>query len=87
MVDAHVQYRLGNVDAFQFADGLQYIFAHIGQLTGWLHVLLADLLMKVRECVVLLFVCLLSVYGSVEREKSVKEEGGGKGDEVKRLTS
>ena len=34
VVDAHVQYRLGNVDAFQFADGMQYIFAHIGQLTG-----------------------------------------------------
>lgn len=34
VVDCHVQYRLGNVDAFQLADGLQYIFAHIGQLTG-----------------------------------------------------
>ena len=29
-----LQYRLGNVDAFQLADGLQYIFAHVGQLTG-----------------------------------------------------
>lgn len=26
--------RLGNVDAYQLADGLQYIFAHVGQLTG-----------------------------------------------------
>jgi pre-mRNA-processing factor 8 len=34
IVDSHVQYRLGNVEAFQLADGLQYIFAHIGQLTG-----------------------------------------------------
>lgn len=34
MVDANVQYRLGNVDAFQLADALQYIFAHIGALTG-----------------------------------------------------
>ncbi|XP_076032187.1 pre-mRNA processing factor 8 [Oratosquilla oratoria] len=34
VVDAHVQYRLNNVDAFQLADGLQYIFAHVGQLTG-----------------------------------------------------
>ncbi|XP_055343640.1 pre-mRNA-processing-splicing factor 8 [Paramacrobiotus metropolitanus] len=34
VVDAHVQYRLNNVDAFQLADGLQYIFSHIGQLTG-----------------------------------------------------
>jgi pre-mRNA-processing factor 8 len=34
IVDSHVQYRLGNVDAFQLADGQQYIFAHVGQLTG-----------------------------------------------------
>lgn len=34
IVDAHVQYRLGNVDAYQLADGLQYTFAHVGQLTG-----------------------------------------------------
>ena len=34
VVDCHVQYRLGNVDAFQLADGLQYAFAHVGQLTG-----------------------------------------------------
>jgi hypothetical protein len=29
-----VQFRLGNVDAFQLADGLQYTFSHVGQLTG-----------------------------------------------------
>ena len=29
-----MQYRLGNVDSFQLADGLQYTFAHVGQLTG-----------------------------------------------------
>ncbi len=34
IVDAHVQYRLANIDAFQLADGLQYTFAHVGQLTG-----------------------------------------------------
>lgn len=34
IVDVHVQFRLGNVDAFQLADGLQYMFAHVGQLTG-----------------------------------------------------
>ncbi|ELT98780.1 hypothetical protein CAPTEDRAFT_151544 [Capitella teleta] len=34
VIDSHVQYRLGNVDAFQLADGLQYVFAHVGQLTG-----------------------------------------------------
>ncbi|KAI3617313.1 hypothetical protein CBS9595_003222 [Malassezia furfur] len=34
VVDSHVQFRLGNVDAFQLADGLQYLFNHVGQLTG-----------------------------------------------------
>jgi pre-mRNA-processing factor 8 len=34
IVDSHVQYRLGSVDSFQLADGLQFTFAHIGQLTG-----------------------------------------------------
>lgn len=34
VVDCNVQFRLGNVDAFQLADGLQYAFAHVGQLTG-----------------------------------------------------
>lgn len=34
VVDAHVQYRLSNIDAFQLADGLQYAFNHVGQLTG-----------------------------------------------------
>jgi len=34
IVDSHVQYRLGNVDGFQLADGLQFTFAHVGQLTG-----------------------------------------------------
>lgn len=34
IVDSHVQYRLANVDAFQLADGLHYIFCHVGQLTG-----------------------------------------------------
>ncbi|KAH7854029.1 hypothetical protein Vadar_009292 [Vaccinium darrowii] len=34
VVDAHIQFRLGNVDAFQLADGLQYTFSHVGQLTG-----------------------------------------------------
>ncbi|CAF4715677.1 unnamed protein product, partial [Rotaria socialis] len=30
----HVQYRFGNVDAFQLAHDLQYTFAHVDQLTG-----------------------------------------------------
>ncbi|KAG7660465.1 uncharacterized protein J8A68_006022 [[Candida] subhashii] len=34
IVDSHVQYRLGNVDAYQLADGLYYILNHLGQLTG-----------------------------------------------------
>jgi len=34
VVDSHVQFRLSNIDAYQLADGLQYTFNHVGQLTG-----------------------------------------------------
>lgn len=34
LVDAHVQFRLNNIDAFQLADGIYYCFNHVGQLTG-----------------------------------------------------
>lgn len=34
VVDAHVQHRVGTIDAFQLADGLHYIFCHVGVLTG-----------------------------------------------------
>lgn len=34
LVDLHVQFRLGEIDAFQLADGLQYLFCHVGELTG-----------------------------------------------------
>jgi pre-mRNA-processing factor 8 len=34
VVDCHAQYRLGNVDAYQLADGLQYVFSHVANLTG-----------------------------------------------------
>lgn len=34
LVDSQVQFRLGNVDAFQLADGIYYILNHLGQLTG-----------------------------------------------------
>ena len=37
VVDTHVQLRLGNVNTFQLADALQYIFAHIGALMGMYH--------------------------------------------------
>jgi pre-mRNA-processing factor 8 len=49
VVDAFVQYRLGNVDAFQLADGLQYIFAHVGQLTG-MYRYKYKLMRQVRMC-------------------------------------
>ena len=30
IVDSHVQYRLGVVDAYQLADGIHYVFSHVG---------------------------------------------------------
>ncbi|KAJ1654027.1 hypothetical protein IWQ61_005969 [Dispira simplex] len=49
IVDAHVQYRLGNIDAFQLADGLQYIFSHVGQLTG-MYRYKYRLMHQIRQC-------------------------------------
>ncbi|KAK4686129.1 pre-mRNA-processing factor 8, partial [Tremellales sp. Uapishka_1] len=49
IVDAHVQFRLGNVDAFQLADGLQYMFAHVGQLTG-MYRYKYKLMKQIRAC-------------------------------------
>jgi pre-mRNA-processing factor 8 len=49
VVDCHVQYRLGNVDAFQLADGLQYTFNHVGQLTG-MYRYKYKLMRQVRRC-------------------------------------
>ncbi|KAM9926670.1 hypothetical protein OXX59_003057 [Metschnikowia pulcherrima] len=34
LVDSHVQFRLGAVDAYQLADGIHYVLNHLGQLTG-----------------------------------------------------
>ncbi|KYQ89964.1 hypothetical protein DLAC_08534 [Tieghemostelium lacteum] len=34
VVDTHVKFRLGSAEAFQLADGLQYLFSHLGLLTG-----------------------------------------------------
>ena len=50
VVDAHVQYRLNNVDAFQLSDGMQYIFAHVGQLTG-MYRYKYKLMRQVKYCV------------------------------------
>ena len=34
MVDCHVKYRIGQIDAYELADALQYVFSHAGHLTG-----------------------------------------------------
>lgn len=49
IVDAHVQYRLGNIDAYQLADGLQYTFNHVGQLTG-MYRYKYKLMKQIRQC-------------------------------------
>jgi pre-mRNA-processing factor 8 len=49
VVDAHVQYRLNNVDAYQLSDGLQYLFAHVGQVTG-MYRYKYKLMRQVRMC-------------------------------------
>ncbi|KAI7934351.1 hypothetical protein MJO28_017138, partial [Puccinia striiformis f. sp. tritici] len=49
IVDCHVQYRLRNVNAFQLADGLQFTFAHVGQLTG-MYQYKYELMKQIRQC-------------------------------------
>lgn len=49
IVDCHVQHRLGYIDAFQLADGLQYIFAHVGNATG-MYRYKYKLMRQVRMC-------------------------------------
>ena len=62
VVDAHVQFRLGNVDAFQLADALQYIFAHIGALTG-----MYRYKYKVRSSALLDYLTLISKYSLCDK--------------------
>lgn len=49
IVDCHVQYRLGNVDAYQLADGLQFTLNHVGQLTG-MYRYKYKLMKQIRQC-------------------------------------
>jgi len=49
IVDAQVQYRIGNIDAFQLADGILYAFNHVGQLTG-MYRYKYKLMHQIRSC-------------------------------------
>ncbi|KAL1963695.1 hypothetical protein VTN77DRAFT_7899 [Rasamsonia byssochlamydoides] len=49
IVDAQVQYRLGNIDSFQLADGILYAFNHVGQLTG-MYRYKYKLMHQIRSC-------------------------------------
>ncbi|KAJ5103300.1 hypothetical protein N7532_003829 [Penicillium argentinense] len=49
IVDAQVQYRLGNIDGFQLADGILYAFNHVGQLTG-MYRYKYKLMHQIRSC-------------------------------------
>jgi pre-mRNA-processing factor 8 len=64
IVDSHVQYRLGNIDSYQLADGLQYIFAHVGQLTG-MYRYKYKLMHQVRMCKDLKHLICTSLYDRI----------------------
>ncbi|OHT05186.1 Pre-mRNA-processing-splicing factor 8 [Tritrichomonas foetus] len=49
MVDCQVKYRLGQIDAYELADALQYVFAHAGHLTG-LYRYKYKIMHQVRAC-------------------------------------
>ena len=64
------QFRLGNVDAFQLADGLQYTFSHVGQLTG-MYRYKYKLMRQIRMCKVRLQACTLVWAGGASPRSSV----------------
>lgn len=49
LLDCHVQYRLGQIDAYVLADALQYTFTHAGHLTG-MYRYKYKLMHQVRTC-------------------------------------
>lgn len=49
LVDSHVQYRMNNIDAYQLAHGIQYIFTQIGDLTA-LYRYKYKLMHQIRSC-------------------------------------
>jgi pre-mRNA-processing factor 8 len=49
IVDAHAQFRIGNIDAYQLADGIQYIFSHVGTVTG-MYRYKYKLMIQIRMC-------------------------------------
>lgn len=49
IVDCHVQYRLGSIDAYQLADALQYVFSHAFHLTG-LYRYKYKMMHQIRQC-------------------------------------
>ena len=66
-----MQYRLGNVDAFQLADGLQYAFAHVGQLTG-MYRYKYRLMRQIRMCKVRAWVLACWLRALRARERLVR---------------
>eukprot|EP00760_Papus_ankaliazontas_P008488 PhM_4_TR13843/c0_g1_i1/m.79014/K12856/PRPF8, PRP8; pre-mRNA-processing factor 8 len=49
IVDCHVKYRLGDIDAYQLADALHYCFTHVGNITG-IHRYKYRTMRQVRRC-------------------------------------
>ncbi|EAY02411.1 pre-mRNA processing 8 protein homolog PRP8 [Trichomonas vaginalis G3] len=49
LLDCHIQYRLGQIDAYVLADALQYVFSHAGHLTG-MYRYKYKLMHQVRTC-------------------------------------
>ena len=71
ILDCHIQYRLGQCDAYVLADALQYVFAHAGHLTG-LYRYKYKIMHQIRACKELKHV----IYSRF----NAGEIGGGPGD-------
>jgi hypothetical protein len=68
VIDAHVQYRLGNVDAFQLVDALQYIFARVVNLAfqladalQYIFVRVVNLAFQLADALRYIFACVVNL--------------------------
>jgi pre-mRNA-processing factor 8 len=55
IIDVHIQFKIGNIDSFQLSDGINYIFTHVGLLTG-LYRYKYKIMRQIRICKIIKFI-------------------------------
>lgn len=72
IVDLHIKYWMGEIDWLQLADALQYVFSHVGTLTG-MYWYKYKLVHQIRECKDLKHI----IYKEFHKEETLKGPGIG----------